>query len=158
MQQKAEKSAKFCLFKMINLTKIACLDLILPISCYFPPVILLVLPQKKWCKLGAKPKGCHFSPIFGRPKCNVSGYKIAWHLILCFKHIQQTKKCCTRLHINHTCSIMHLGYEKMEFVLQNSYFDQKNVFLSIYCYYNAPPKENPPVHPDPSQQVICARL
>ena len=28
MQQKAEKSAKFCLFKMINLTKIAFLDLI----------------------------------------------------------------------------------------------------------------------------------
>ena len=38
MQQKAEKSAKFCLFKMINLTKIAFLDLILPISHYFPQI------------------------------------------------------------------------------------------------------------------------
>ena len=36
MHLKDEKSAKFCLFKMMNLTKIAFLDLILPISRYFP--------------------------------------------------------------------------------------------------------------------------
>ena len=40
MHHKAEKSAKFCLFKMINLTKIAFLDLILPISRYFPQIWL----------------------------------------------------------------------------------------------------------------------
>ena len=35
------------------------------IFCYIQ-LVLLVLPQKKWCELGAKPKKCHFSPIFGR--------------------------------------------------------------------------------------------
>ena len=38
MHLKDEKSAKFCLFKMMNLTKIAFLDLILPISRYFPQI------------------------------------------------------------------------------------------------------------------------
>ena len=38
MHHKDEKSVKFCLFKMINLTKIAFLDLILPISRYFPQI------------------------------------------------------------------------------------------------------------------------
>ena len=38
MHLKDEKSAKFRLFKMMNLTKIAFLDLILPISHYFPQI------------------------------------------------------------------------------------------------------------------------
>ena len=38
MHHKDEKRVKFCLFKMINLTKIAFLDLILPISRYFPQI------------------------------------------------------------------------------------------------------------------------
>ena len=38
MHNKGGKSAKFCLFKMIILTKIVFLDLILPISRYFPQI------------------------------------------------------------------------------------------------------------------------
>ena len=38
MHLKDEKSAQFRLFKMMNLTKIAFLDLILPISHYFPQI------------------------------------------------------------------------------------------------------------------------
>ena len=51
------------------------LGLFLSITRYYPQIwsifcyiqlVLLVLPQKKWCELRAKPKKCHFSLIFGR--------------------------------------------------------------------------------------------
>ena len=51
------------------------LGLFLSITRYYPQIwsifcyiqlVLLVLPQKKWCELGANPKKSHFSPIFGR--------------------------------------------------------------------------------------------
>ena len=75
MHHKGEKSGKFYLFKIINWTKIVFLGLFLSITRYYPQIwsifcyiqlVLLVLPQKKWCELGANPKKSHFSPIFGR--------------------------------------------------------------------------------------------